>query len=211
MYPLTIYIDEVGRWPLAWPVYVWLILLKAKTSFKGYKDSKKCSPKLREQLYQKIINNKNVVWTTAKCSHSFIDKQWISLAIHTAICKGVEKLLSQQIKKNIVGLKNSIKHIGPKNITLVLDGNYDFKLRKTLGIEVKTVVHGDDLVPQISMASIIAKVERDAEMVKYNTKYPEYQFDKHKWYGTLTHRMAIQKNGPCAIHRKSYLTKLKKI
>lgn len=73
-----------------------------------------------------------------------------------------------------------IKDIGPENITLVLDGNHDFKLRKTLGIEVETIVHGDDLVPQISMASIIAKVERDAEMVTYHKKYPKYQFDKHK-------------------------------
>ena len=92
-----------------------------------------------------------------------------------------------------------------------MDGNHDFKLRKTLGIEVQTIVHGDDLVPQISMASIIAKVERDAEMVAYHTKYPKYQFDKHKGYGTLVHRTAIQQYGPCRIHRKRYLTKLKKI
>ncbi|MEI8008157.1 MAG: hypothetical protein WCI00_01580 [bacterium] len=61
-----------------------------------------------------------------------------------------------------------------------MDGNHDFKLRKTLGIEVKTIVHGDDLVPQISMASIVAKVERDAEMVAYHKKYPKYHFAAHK-------------------------------
>lgn len=211
MTPMTIYIDEVGRWPLAGPVYVWLILLKGKISFKGYKDSKKCTPKLREILYQKITQEKNVARATTKCSNIFIDNQWISMAIHTAICKGVEKLLLQQISKKIKGINNIIKYIGSKNISIVLDGNFDFKLRKTLGIEVKTIIHGDDLIPQISMASIIAKVERDAEMVKYHRKYPEYQFDKHKWYGTLIHRTAIQEYGPCSIHRKSYLTKLKKI
>ena len=63
---------------------------------------------------------------------------------------------------------------------MVLDGNYDFKLRKTLGIEVKTIVHVDDLVPQISMASIIAKDERDTEMVAYQKKYPKYHFAAHK-------------------------------
>lgn len=210
MSKFVIYIDEVGRWPLAGPVYVWLVLLKAKISFKGYKDSKKCSAKLRETLYAKIAKEKNVQRVTAKCSHSFIDQQWISLAIHTAICKGLEELLSKQIKKKIVGLKNIIKYIGPKNIKLVLDGNHDFKLKKTLGIEVETIIHGDDLVPQISMASILAKVERDVEMVKYHKKYPKYEFDQHKWYGTLVHRMAIQKHGPCSIHRRSYLTKLLK-
>jgi len=208
---LTIYIDEVGRWPLAGPVYVWLVLLTGKISFLGYKDSKKCTPKLRETLYQKIINEKKVQRATAKCEHGYIDKQWISKAIHTAIIKGLEKLLANHTKKNIIGIKQIIKAIGPENITLVLDGNYDFKLRKTLGSNVQTIVHGDDLVPQISMASIIAKVERDAEMVAYHKKYPRYQFDTHKWYGTLVHRTAIQQYGPCRIHRKSYLTKLKKI
>ncbi|MEI6774665.1 MAG: hypothetical protein WCL18_08005 [bacterium] len=100
--------------------------------------------------------------------------------MHTAIIKGLEKLLANHTKKNIIGIKQIIKAIGPENITLVLDGNYDFKLRKTLGSNVQTIVHGDDLVPQISMASIIAKVERDAEMVAYHKKYPRYQFDTHK-------------------------------
>lgn len=62
----------------------------------------------------------------------------------------------------------------------MLDGKYDFRLRKTLGVEVETIIHGDDIVPQISMASIIAKVERDAEMVAYHKKYPRYHFDQHK-------------------------------
>lgn len=208
---MKIYIDEVGRWPLAGPVYVWLILLKGKISLKGYKDSKKCSPKLRGILYQRIIKEKNVCRTTAKCNHSFIDKQGISKAIHISIINGLEDLLSKQMKKNIIGLKNIIKDIGPENITLILDGNHDFKLRKTLGIAVETIIHGDDLIPQISMASIIAKVQRDAEMVDYHKKYPKYKFDQHKWYGTLLHRTALQQYGPCRIHRKTYLTKLKKI
>lgn len=204
----TFYIDEVGRWPLAGPVYVWIILLTGKISFKGYKDSKKCSPKLRDELYQKITTEKNVQRATAKCEHSFIDKQWISLAIHTAICNGMEEVLSKQIKKKSKWLHSLIKTIGPENIKIVLDGNHDFRLRKNLGIDVETIIHGDDLIPQISMASIVAKVERDAEMVKYHKKYPKYGFDKHKWYGTLLHRTAIQQHGSCKIHRKSYLTKL---
>lgn len=211
MKALTIYIDEVGRWPLAGPVYVWLILLVGRISFKDYKDSKKCTPKLRELLYQRIIKEKNVQRATAKCTHGYIDNKWISMAIHTAIKKWLEELLAKHTKGKIKGLKKIIQNIGPDNITLVLDGNHDFKLRKTLGIKVETIIHGDDLVPQISMASIVAKVERDTEMVNQHKKHPMYAFDKHKWYGTLLHRMAIQQYGPCKIHRKSYLTKLKKI
>lgn len=208
MKKLSIYIDEVGRWPLAGPVYVWLVLLTGKVSLSWYKDSKKCSPKLRETLYQKMLKEKNVRRVTAKCSHGCIDKKWLSSSIQTAIIKGLEVLLVQYIQKDISGIKNIITHIGNKNITLILDGKFDFRLRKSLEISVETIVHGDGLVPQISMASILAKVERDREMLKHHKKYPQYGFDQHKWYGTLAHRRAIQQYGPCAIHRKSFLTKL---
>lgn len=104
----------------------------------------------------------------------------MSVAIQTAIVKGLEKLLSQEVPKDIVGIKNMIKYLGHQNIKLVLDGKFDFRLRKKLAIVVETIVHGDDLVPQISMASILAKVERDEEMVNYHKKYPQYGFDQHK-------------------------------
>lgn len=84
------------------------------------------------------------------------------------------------VDKNIKGLKNIIKHLGKKNIKIVLDGKYDFKLRSVLGVEVETIVKGDDKVPQIGLASIIAKVQRDAEMINYHKKYPTYGFDQHK-------------------------------
>lgn len=205
---ITIYIDEVGRWPLAGPVYVWLVMTTENASLLGYRDSKKCTPKLREILYQKISTDKNIQRATAKCSHSFIDTKWISTAIHIAIIMGLEKLLLKHTKKGSVGIKDMIKHIGPKNIQLVLDGNHDFKIRNTLWIAVETIIKGDDKIPQIAMASIVAKVERDAEMVKYHKKYPAYLFDQHKWYGTLCHRQAIIKHGPCKIHRKTFLTRI---
>ena len=204
---LTVYIDEVGRWPLAGPVYVWLVAQKKRIVLKGYKDSKKCTPELREKLYQKMINHKNIYRTTAKCDHDFIDKQGISCAIYTSIYKGLEELLMKFVDQEITGLKNIVKHIGKKNIKIMLDGKYDFKLRAMLGVEVITVIDGDAKVPQIGMASILAKVQRDAEMVKYHKKYSRYRFDQHKWYGTQLHRDRLAKYGPCRIHRKSYLTK----
>jgi len=84
------------------------------------------------------------------------------------------------VDQEITGLKNIVKHIGKKNIKIMLDGKYDFKLRAMLGVEVITVIDGDAKVPQIGMASILAKVQRDAEMVKYHKKYPRYRFDQHK-------------------------------
>lgn len=90
----------------------------------------------------------------------------------------------------------------------MLDGKYDFKLRAMLGVEVKTVVDGDAKIPQIGMASILAKVERDREMMQHHKKYPRYKFDQHKGYGTQLHRDRLAKYGPCRIHRKTFLTKL---
>jgi len=207
MEKITIYIDEVGRWPLAWPVTVWLVTLQGRVWLKDYKDSKKCTPELREKLYAQAMKQKNIYRATARCDHDFIDKQWISTAIHTAICNGLEELLMKLVDKNIKGLKNIIKYFGKKNIKIVLDGKYDFKLRSVLGVEVETIVKGDDKVPQIGLASIIAKVQRDAEMVNYHKKYPKYGFDQHKWYGTKLHRDALAQHGPCKIHRKSFLIK----
>ena len=204
---MIIYIDEAGRWPLAGPVYVWLVTLQGRVPLKGYKDSKKCTPKLREKLYAKAMKQKKIHRAAAKCDHSFIDKQWISTAIHTAICNGLEKLLMQFVHQEIIGLKNIIKHLGKKNIKLVLDGKYDFKLRSVLGVEVETIIQGDQKIPQIGLASIIAKVQRDAEMMKYHKKYPKYAFDQHKWYGTKLHCDRLAKHGPCKIHRKTFLQK----
>lgn len=205
---MTIYIDEVGRWPLAGPVYVWLVLIKNNVSLEIYKDSKKCSPTTREILYQKIINENYIHRATAKCEHDFIDTYWINKAIYTSICLGLEKLLVQQINKKIKGLKDIIKYIGKDNIKLIIDGNYDFNLKKILDIEVETIIHGDDLIKEISVASILAKVQRDREMIAYHQKYPQYAFNKNKGYGTLIHRQALKDYGPCNIHRKTYITKL---
>ncbi len=204
---ITIYIDEAGRGPLAWPVYVWLVALKKRIVLKGYRDSKQCSEILRERLYQKIVTHKNVYRTTAKCDHVFIDQQGISCAIHTSIHTWLEVILKNFVDENVRWLKNIIKQIGKKNIQIMLDGKYDFKLRAMLGVEVETVVDGDAKIPQIGMASILAKVERDREMQMYHKKYPKYGFDQHKGYGTQLHRDRLAKYGPCKIHRKSYLEK----
>jgi ribonuclease HII len=117
-------------------------------------------------------------------------------------------LLQKILNKEHDSLKTLIAAIGHKHIKVVIDGKYDFKLRNTLHIEVETIVDGDAKIPQIGMASILAKVERDREMIQIHKKYPKYGFDKHKGYGTQIHRDRILQYGPCKIHRKSFLKKL---
>ncbi len=131
-------------------------------------------------MYKRIIDHKSVCRTTAKRDHEVIDNQGISYAIQASISEGLEHLLNDFLEKKIVGLANIIEYIGKENITIMLDGKYDFKLRSMLGVEVKTVIHGDDLIPQIGMASILAKVERDHEMVSYHKKHLNYGFAQHK-------------------------------
>lgn len=203
----TIYVDEAGRWPLAGPVYVGLVTLCGKHTYKGYKDSKKCTPKLREILYQKIKKEAYGWGYTAKSSAKYIDRYGISKAIQRAIETGLHTILSKYNTWKKLSLRQYIEKIGTKNIHIVIDGNYDFGLQKKRWIPVQTIIHGDDLVPQISMASILAKVERDAEMVKYHQKYPQYGFATHKWYGTIQHRQAMKKYGYCPIHRQTFVVK----
>ncbi len=90
---------------------------------------------------------------------------------------------------------------------VIIDGNHDFHLRKTLGIQTQNIIEGDKKVPQISMASILAKVARDREMIMYHDAYPHYGFDRHKGYGTQYHRQMVSQYGPCAIHRKTFLSR----
>ena len=91
---------------------------------------------------------------------------------------------------------------------MLIDGNRDFGLSKEVDCKVTTIIDGDDLIAEISLASIVAKVTRDHEMIKLHEQYPQYNFAKHKGYGTLEHRNLIALHGPSAIHRKSFLKEL---
>jgi len=90
-------------------------------------------------------------------------------------------------------------------LELSIDGNRTFGVDQTLWCKVITIIHGDAIIPEISMASIIAKVLRDHEMIKLDKEYPKYNLAKHKWYGTQEHRDLIAKYGPSKIHRKLFL------
>lgn len=189
---IHIYIDEAGRWPLAGPVYVWLVVWnkspKAK-EFKSYKDSKKLLEKQREILFTQLEQS-DILRSYGKSSATYIDNHGIIAAIRYAIVQGVKKL---------------IPSLNWSDITLHIDGNTDFGLPKKFPwITICTYIKGDDRIPAISAASIIAKVSRDREMVKLDKKYPSYGFAQHKGYGTQSHRNAIVHYGLSKEHRTSF-------
>ena len=186
----TIYIDEAGRWPLAWPVHVGLIVVQKKAKLSLYKDSKKCSPKLREVLFQNIKADPHLTFAVGISSAAYIDRWGISKAIQHAIIQWIHKL-QKQLKMNA--------------FRLVIDGNHDFGLRKKLNCDVETIIKWDDTVPAISAASIVAKVTRDTYMDKMHRRHPEYGFDKHKGYGTQLHYSTIHHYGLSPLHRQSFI------
>ncbi len=197
---MKVYIDEAGRWPLAWPLYVGLIVPIKKFSTKNFKDSKKLSEKQREQCFvqiKKLHSDWKIIFTTWSVSNKYIDKYWITKSINYAIKSWLKKLSKSLNHWNIETLKH-----------LVIDGNSDFWLSKDLNIPVQTIVKWDDKVSYISMASIMAKVSRDHLMKRLHKQYPKYWFDIHKWYGTKLHYQNIKQYWISPIHRKLFLRKL---
>lgn len=206
---MKIYIDEAGRWPLAGPLYVGLVLPLKKFSVKGFKDSKVLSEKKREELYEKILKlaeQWKILFASWNVTNTIIDRKWLTKSINFAIRKWITKLAWHDVSQCSKRTKLALKYLGISK--LVIDGKHDFNLSKDLAIETKTIVHGDATNAYISMASIIAKVERDHVMLKMAKRYPEYGFEQHKWYGTVLHREMIIKYWPCKIHRTLFLRRL---
>jgi len=189
---IHIYIDEAGRWPLAGPVYVGLVIATKgwkSLVFKDYKDSKKLSEKQRESLFTQLQQSK-IARSYGKSTARYIDTNGIVGGIRQAIISWVKKIISPLDRSQIV---------------LHIDGNTDFGLRKKFPwLIVHTYIKGDDRIAAISAASIIAKILRDHEMVHLDKKYSVYRFAQHKWYGTAMHRAHIARFGLSKEHRKSF-------
>lgn len=173
-------VDEVGRGPLAGPVVVAAVILPLNLRIKGINDSKKLSLKKRNELYKIILNESLAV------NVSFIDERVIDeINIYEATKKGMLEAIS--------GLK-----IKPEHVLI------DAMPLRELAIAHTSIIHGDALSASIGAASIIAKVTRDEYMDKMDIKYPNYGFKHHKGYCTKEHLEALEKYGPCEIHRKSF-------
>lgn len=178
-------VDEAGRGPLAGPVCAAAVILPQNTVIDGVNDSKKLSEKKRERLFG-VITEKALAYCVAWASVEEIEEINILNAAMLAMKRAVEGL---SIKADFA----------------LIDGN------KTpdLDISAYPIVKGDARSMSIAAASILAKVSRDRLMYEYDTKYPQYNFAKHKGYGTTLHREMILKYGPCEIHRPSFLKKIK--
>ena len=173
-------VDEVGRGPLAGPVIAAAVILDPQNPIAGLRDSKKISEKKREALNIEI-REKALSWSIARADVAEIDELNILHASMLAMKRAVE------------GLQVMPHHA-------LVDGNRV----PELSCSAEAIVGGDNLVDCISAASIIAKVERDHEMIQMDSHYPGYGLAKHKGYPTRVHMAALKQLGITEIHRRSF-------
>lgn len=182
-YEIVCGVDEAGRGPLAGPVYAAAVILPKGHIIEGVNDSKKLSEKKRDELFDKVIDE-CAAYSVGIATEQEIDEINILQATFLAMRRAVEGLT---VKPDIA----------------LIDGN------KTPGLVIaqRAIIKGDGKSANIAAASIIAKVSRDRYMLEMAEKYPEYQFEKHKGYGTKLHYEMLEKYGVSPIHRKTFLKK----
>ena len=173
-------VDEVGRGPLAGPVVAAAVCLDPQHDWSALRDSKRLSIKRREVLDAQI-RSCALAWAVGIADVAEIDALNIRQATHLAMQRAVNAL-------------------SPKPKWVIVDGNDlpDFNYPS------RCVVGGDNLVPAISAASIIAKVYRDRVLTELDSQYPGYGFNRHSGYPTAEHRRALTLLGPCPAHRRSF-------
>lgn len=170
-------IDEAGRGPLAGDLVMAGCILHYNIN--GLHDSKKLSETKREALYEKIIAHSR--YHIVKFSPLSIDEDGISLCLQ----RGLQEIMTSL-----------------ETDSYLFDGNCNYGLK---GLE--TMIKADGKIPQVSAASILAKVTHDRDILLQAKKYPQYHFQKHKGYGTKLHVAMIKEHGYCEIHRKTYKIK----
>ncbi|MBI2083218.1 MAG: ribonuclease HII [Deltaproteobacteria bacterium] len=173
-------VDEVGRGCLAGPVFAAAVILPAQIQISGVNDSKQLSPRVREKLFEKILEVA-VDWSIAFVDHERIDK----INIH---------------KASLEVMKKAVDHLKIPPEFVLIDGRFPLDL----GIPQRPVIHGDAQSQSIAAASIVAKVLRDRWMCEVAKQFPDFGFEAHKGYGTLRHRRAIQRFGLTPLHRRSF-------
>jgi ribonuclease HII len=178
-------IDEVGRGPLAGPVTIGAFLLDLSNFDPnvfiklGVRDSKLVSPAKRLKIQRSFVEL-GFSFSVFSCPSPDIDRQGIGVAI--------KSLISQ-----------ALKHYCTSAQFCLIDGNYSLSHPK-----VRSVIKADTSCFSVAAASIVAKVDRDAQMDVYHLEYPNYGFAAHKGYGTKAHLQALSAYGPCPIHRRSF-------
>lgn len=175
-------VDEAGRGPLAGPVCAAAVILPEGAVIEGLDDSKKLTEKKCEKLYD-IIKETAVAYSVAYGTLEEIETVNILEATYLAMNRAIEGL---SVKPDFA----------------LIDGN---RVPRGIKIPCETIVKGDSKSMSVAAASVLAKVTRDRLMLEYDKKYPEYNFKKHKGYGTKEHTELIKQYGPCEIHRLSFL------
>lgn len=177
-------IDEAGRGPLCGPVCAAAVILPLDCEIEGINDSKKLSEKKREALFD-VIKEKAVAYSVFMVDAKKIDEINI-------------------LQATFLAMRTAVENLSVKPDYALIDGNG----KPGLDIFEETVVKGDAKSVSIAAASILAKVSRDRYMKEIDKKYPEYQFAKHKGYGTKLHYEMIEEHGICDEHRRTFLKKI---
>jgi len=173
-------VDEAGRGPLAGDVVAAAVILDPQRPIDGLRDSKKLSARRREELAQ-VIRERALAWSIASASVPEIDALNI-------------------LQASLLAMHRAVRALQPQPGYVLVDGN---RLPRW-HYASQPVVHGDDRVPAIAAASILAKVHRDGELVALDTRYPGYGFASHKGYPTAAHLQALRTLGVTPIHRRSF-------
>ena len=173
-------IDEAGRGPLAGPVFAAAVILDPKKPIEGLRDSKKLTPKERSTL-EPIIKERALAWAVAFATVEEIDQMNI-------------------LQATLLAMKRAVLSLKIKPTLLLIDGNR----MPQMPFRMRTIVKGDDKVPEISAASILAKTAHDRLFETYAIKYPGYGFESHMGYGIHAHVEAIELRGILPIHRKTF-------
>jgi ribonuclease HII len=172
--------DEVGRGALAGPVYAGAVIFAAGRKLRGLNDSKKLTREAREELVPRI-EAKAIAWAVASASLEEIERLNI-------------------LHASLLAMQRAVEALAVVPALLRVDGVH----RPGVACSVETIVGGDAKVPSIMAASVLAKVARDAEMRRLDLEHPGYGFAEHKGYATPQHLEALQRLGPCAIHRRGF-------
>ena len=182
-YRLVAGIDEVGRGPLAGPVVAAAVILPLEERpswLSRVRDSKQLTPTQRESIFDRVLES-GIAFGVGVVSHEVIDKRGIAPATRLA-------------------MRNAIEQLSTRPDYLLID----YMRLPGVRIPQKGVVDGDSICVSIAAASIVAKVTRDRLMVELDGQYPGYGLAQHKGYGTPEHLEALQRLGPCPIHRKTF-------
>jgi len=173
-------VDEAGRGPLAGPVMAAAVVLDDNNPVEGLADSKTLSPSRRTVLATRIRTQARA-WCVASATTEEIDRMNI-------------------LQASLLAMQRAVLGLGLEPGLALVDGNQ----KPPLDCPMRTVVKGDVLIPAISAASILAKVERDLQMVELDRIYPEYGFAIHKGYPTAAHLAALELHGVSPVHRRSF-------